>query len=54
MFIHVISVNILMFLLSSTISTLNQVEGAANLTDEGITTLDTPHMPPREGGTVYE
>jgi hypothetical protein len=36
MFIHVISVNILMFLLSSTISTLNQFEVAVNLSDEEI------------------
>jgi uncharacterized protein YqhQ len=36
MFIHVISVNILMFLLSPTISTLNQFGVAANRPDEGI------------------
>jgi uncharacterized protein YqhQ len=38
MFIHVISVNILMFLLSPTISTLNQFGMTVNRSDEGILT----------------
>ncbi len=40
MFTHVISVNILIFLLSSTISTLNQFEMTVNLSDEEISRND--------------
>jgi hypothetical protein len=44
MFTHVISVNILMFLLSSTISTLNLFEVAANSTHEGICESHVTHL----------